>query len=77
MPGLVDEVAAPKVNVSQSAVFNNEPYYEYPESSYALTESKYAPMEEDLDTIEMSSWDTSSLRPLGLTPEESAAQGHN
>ena len=74
MPSLVEENAFPKVNASQSAVYNNEPYYEHAESSYALTESKYAPMAEELDTIEMSSWATSSLSPLGESPEQAAAR---
>ena len=39
MPGLVDEVALPKANVTQNPVFNNEPYHEMPESSYSLTVS--------------------------------------
>ena len=75
MPALEEETPFAKVDVSQqSKVYNNEPYYEHPESSYPLTESKYAPMAEELDTIEMSSWATSSLSPLGESPEQAAAR---
>ena len=72
MPDLEEEAVFSKANVSQSAVYNNEPYYEHPESSYPLTESQYDPLAERLETIEMSSWETSSLRPLGETPQEAA-----
>ena len=50
---MVDEMALPKVNVTQNAVCNNEPYYQIPESSYTLTESKYAPMAEEMQKIQL------------------------
>ena len=75
MPELVDETAVPKVNdVVQNSVINNEPYYELPESSYAITESTYAPLAEEMDMVEMSSWATSSMTPLGETPAQAAAR---